>query len=33
MELFQKCFKFPSLSLILRILYNVEDKNKEIMSW
>ena len=33
MELFQKRLKFPSPSLILRILYNVEDKNKEIMSW
>ena len=29
MELFQKRLKFSSLSLILRILYNVEDKEKK----
>ena len=32
-ESFQKRLKFSSLSLILRILYNVEDKEKKIMSW
>ena len=33
MESFQKRLKVSSLSLILRILYNVEDKEKKIMSW